>query len=340
MGALPLFYLIVFFMLMQMSHITRTVLTKAVLILTVALLTASCGNGGGNNDAGNKAKADDSLAVCVAVYPSLDALPLMLGNDWGILDSLGVAVKFQVYRSQLDAEKALAEGCVDVAMTDLFRVVWWQWQKKPVKFAFVTRRNMGVVANKALRITDVRRLDDRMIAVSRFSLDDYFCDKIESANKKGQILRPQINSVELRAKMLESGQLDAAVLGQQQVYNVAQQKFDPLKFDAGISDGFAGFAFNVNSMASKLKRKQMGKLCEAYNLSVNRIMKMPKLQDVDDNTAKALFLDSETIGRIDPKKDFMLARKAGRPFVDKAVEWLTSRCAVGQGLRGDTVVVE
>lgn len=320
---------------MRESYITRTVLA-----MLVALLSVSCSKDGrGGDDAG---KADDSLAVNVAVYPSLDALPLMLGNDWGVFDSLGVAVKIHVYRSQLDAEKALADNRVDVAMSDMFRVVWWQWQKKPVKFAFVTRRNIGIVTNKALRITDVRRLDDRMIAISRFSQDDYFCDKVDSmvSGKKGRILRPQINSVELRAKMLESGQLDAAVLGQQQVYKVARRKYEALKVNAGVPDGFAGFAFNVNSCVSRQKRNQMHKFRTAYDIAVNRICRMQDLRDVGETTAAALFLDTKTLESINPRKDFMPTKNASHLFAGKATEWLRDRNAIGEEFRGDTVVVE
>ncbi len=310
------------------------------LLLSAMLLSISCSNQGSSSN--NESKADDSLAVNVAVFPSLDALPLMLGNDWGILDSLGVSVRIHVYRSQIDAEKALADNRVDVAMSDLFRVAWWQWQKKPVKFAFVTRRKLSVVSNIALRITDVRQLDDRMIAISRFSLDDYFCDKIENIipNKKGQLLRPQINSVELRAKMLESGQFDAAVLGRQQVYKLALQNYEALKVDVDIPDGFAGFAFNVNSLVSKQKRKQMNKLRAAYNIAVSRISKMQKLHNVDEKTAAVLFVEPKMVENINPKMDFMSAKDATKSFTVKATEWLKNCNAIGAGFRGDTLVVE
>lgn len=323
------------FLVMQLPFMIRVVLT--LLVLPVIF---SCARG--NVDNNNAKTQNDTLAINVAVYPSLDALPLMLGNDWGVLDSLGVAVKIHVYRSQIDAEKALAEGKVDVAMSDLFRVGWWQWQKKPVRFAFVTRRRMNIVPNKALRITNVAQLDDRMIALARFSLDDYYCDKLEAMllKKKGQILRPQINSVELRAKMLESGQLDAAVLGQQQTYKVNQRKFAELKVATDITDGFAGFAFNTNSYAVKHKRRQMRKLYVAYNIAANKIRKMRELHDISETTKVALFLDAGTLSRIKPKEDFMLAGKNKFSFAEEAVDWLKKRGAVGESYNGDTIVVE
>ena len=153
-------------------------------------------------------------------------------------------------------------------------------------------------------------------------------------------MRPQINSVELRAKMLESGQLDAAVLGQQQTYKVNQRKFAELKVATDITDGFAGFAFNTNSYAVKHKRRQMRKLYVAYNIATNKIRKMRELHDISETTKVALFLDAGTLSRIKPKEDFMLAGKNEFSFAEEAVDWLKKRGAVGESYNGDTIVVE
>ena len=69
----------------------------------------------------------DSTVLRIAVFPALDALPLALANDWGVFDSLGVKAELVVFRSQMDAEKALADGKADAVLTDMFRVGWWQW---------------------------------------------------------------------------------------------------------------------------------------------------------------------------------------------------------------------
>ena len=300
----------------------------------------SCGNSEKNSD---KTKtADDSLAVTIGVFPSLDALPLILANDWGIMDSLGISAKFYVYRSQIDCEKALCDNKVDVAMTDLFRVAWWQWQKKPIRFAYVTRRRLSIVPNKALRMTNIDQLDDHMIALSRFSLDDYYCDKVEKLikRKKGQILRPQINSVELRLKMLKSGQVDAAILSQMQVYKAKQFKNTSLDVKLRLDDGFAGLAFNTNSMLDKYKRKQMRRLMFAYNIVVNKLVRIKKMPDIESPATKALFMDRQTTKQIRPQVDFMLMKECNYSFVEESVRWLKQHSVIGTAYTADTLLIE
>lgn len=300
----------------------------------------SCGKSEESNN--NIKTVDDSLAVTIGVFPSLDALPLILANDWGIMDSLGISAKFYVYRSQMDCEKALSDNKVDVAMTDMFRVAWWQWQKKPMRFAYVTRRQLSVVPNKALRMTNIDQLDDHMIAMSRFSLDDYYCDKVIKLIKKrkGQILTPQINSVELRLKMLKSGQVDAAILSQMQVYKAKQYKNTSLDVKLELNDGFAGIAFNTNSLTDKRKRKQMYKLMFAYNIVVNKLAKMKAMPEIDSPATKSLFLDNQTVRMINPKEDFILMKNGNYSYVEESVKWLKQHSAIGNGYMADTLLVE
>ena len=258
------------------------------------------------------------------------------------MDSLGISAKFYVYRSQMDCEKALSDNKVDVAMTDMFRVAWWQWQKKPMRFAYVTRRQLSVVPNKALRMTNIDQLDDHMIAMSRFSLDDYYCDKVIKLIKKrkGQILTPQINSVELRFKMLKSGQVDAAILSQMQVYKAKQYKNTSLDVKLELNDGFAGIAFNTNSLTDKRKRKQMYKLMFAYNIVVNKLAKMKAMPEIDSPATKSLFLDNQTVRMINPKEDFILMKNGNYSYAEESVKWLKQHSAIGNGYMADTLLVE
>lgn len=316
------------------------VFKKLLAFVAFALVLCSCG--GEEKKTARNAGANDSTTLTIAVFPSLDALPLMLANDWGVLDSLGVAANFKVYRSQMDCEKTLTENNADVALTDIFRVAWWQWQKKPVRFAFSTRREMAIVPNKALRISSINRLDDRMIAMSRFSLDDYYCDKVIKliTKRKGQILKAQINSVELRAKMLCSGQFDAAILSQMQLYKVKAAGFKPLTANTELAEGFAGFAFNMKSFATDRKRTQMLKLQRAYDIVVERLGRNATMPGIEESTRQAMFLDAPTMEKINAKRDFMKATAAKSSLITEATAWLKEIGAVGREFNSDTLVVD
>ncbi len=320
---------------------THHTMKHLLLLSALTLLMAACSSG--DKQKASETHVADSLTITVAVYPSLDALPLMAANEWGILDSMGMAVKFDIYRSQMDAEKALAAGKADAAMTDMMRTAWWQGRGKPVRFAFATRRPLYMVTNKALRITKANQLDDRMIAISRLSLDDYYCDQVvaQITNRKGQILRPQINSVELRARMLTSGQLDAAVLPQMQYYKVRRKKYKALQTKAKLPEGFAGFAYNTNTLRSTgLRGRSLRLLQKAYNTAAERLIKLKQLPDMDPGTREAIFLDSYLDTIIQPNKDFAKATPPSRQRATQAVQWIKERNAADPQYTGDTLLVD
>ena len=242
----------------------------------------------------SRAQVSDSTALRVAVFPSSDALPLLLANDWGILE-------IAVYRSQLDAEKALADGKADVVLTDKHRIEWWQRKGTPIQFAFATRRPLYIVPNKQLRITRIDQLDDRMIAGSRYSLDDDFTDQAVAKIKKrkGQILRPQINSVELRLSMLLAGQLDAAVLNTLQAAKARAAGYSPLNIAEGVAlEGAVAYR------AAESQRHRVAKLQSAYQKAVERLHRSATMPTISATTRTALYLTDGIDTLLNAKTDF------------------------------------
>lgn len=307
------------------------------LLICIAFVLVSCGNSAEQKAAEPK---NDSLQLKVGVYPVEDALPMLLARDWGVMDSLGLNVKVVVYKSQLDAEEALAAGKVDAALTDLFRTARWQWQKKPVRFAFATQRQMQVVPNKVLRINKIDQLDDRMIAVSRHSLDDYYCDQAVAliAKRKGQILRPQINDVQLRLSMLTSGQLDAVVLPSLMAAKANKAGYKTLALDIKLTESYAGFAYNTYLYNKRSEDFQ--KLESAYNIAVGRLRKSAALPDMAELTIKSMGIDTAAVREINTTKTFAFTAPPTATAISAAVAWLKNRNAVTAAYTADTLVVK
>ena len=307
------------------------------LLICIAFVLVSCGNSAEQKAAEPK---NDSLQLKVGVYPVEDALPMLLARDWGVMDSLGLNVKVVVYKSQLDAEEALAAGKIDAALTDLFRTAWWQWQKKPVRFAFATQRQLLLVPNKVLRINKIDQLDDRMIAISRHSLDDYYCDcAVELiAKRKGQILRPQINDVQLRLSMLTSGQLDAVVLPTLMAARANKAGYKSLAIDMKLTESYAGFAYNT--YIYNKRPEDMQKLESAYNIVVGRLRKSAAMPDISESTAKGMGIDSAAVKGVECAKTFAFTSAPTAAAIGTAVAWLKARGAVSANYTADTLVVK
>lgn len=321
------------------THIYNKVYSVGIVMMLLAAILFFSACGSSDKVPVKAEKVVDSLLVKVAVFPTLDALPLALANDWGVFDSLGVSVEMDVFRSQMDAEKALVDGKADVVLTDMFRVGWWQWHKKPLKFAFATHRPLYLVPNRALRVSKVEQLDDRMIAGTRNSIEDFFIDKIitQIKNRKGQILRPQINSVELRLRMLKSGQLDAVVLNAQQALKAQSADYPSLKVRHDSLTGLAGFAFNTNSL--RTKEAQLSKLSRAYDIVVAKLRSNAKMPQISDQTRQSLFLGHAIDTLLNPKLHFAATSAPDDKNKTLVAEWLRLNAATS-GYTGDTLFVQ
>ena len=66
-------------------------------------------------------KKADSLALKLAVLPTLDALPIYLAKEYHLFDTLGLDVRLSVRNAQMDCDTTLVGGHVEGMVTDLVR---------------------------------------------------------------------------------------------------------------------------------------------------------------------------------------------------------------------------
>ena len=66
-------------------------------------------------------KRQDSLALKVAVMPTLDCLPIFVAKECHLYEHFNVDVRLRRFNSQMDCDTALIGGSVEGGMTDLIR---------------------------------------------------------------------------------------------------------------------------------------------------------------------------------------------------------------------------
>lgn len=155
----------------------------------------------------------DSLALHVAVMPTTDCLPLYLAAECGIADSLGLDMRLHTYMAQMDVDTAVQAGHVTVAYSDLIRTIRLA-EKTDVKAIMKGNTNMSLLAIKSKRVNKIHQMKERMVAISRLSITDYWCDAmLDSAfMQKEDVYRPQVHDIHLRSEMVRTGLIDAAIL--------------------------------------------------------------------------------------------------------------------------------
>ena len=148
--------------------------------------------------------------------PTMNCLPVYYAERTGLADSLGLEMQVLRYQAQMDIDTAITEGYADIAYTDLIRIARLSGQGTAVKPFASLDEPLSLISLKTKRVKQVNQMKEQMIAISRLSATDYWCDRVldETHTSYDEIYRPQINDVQLRTDMLRLGLIDAAIMGE------------------------------------------------------------------------------------------------------------------------------
>ena len=114
----------------------------------------------------------------------------------------------------MDCDTALANGSSLVGFSDVVRSQRLIRKCVPLTFLSTTSLSWKLITNSRSRLTDVKALKEKMVAVTRFSGTDYLAESaIDTAKlKRDEVFRVQINDVGVRLKMLLNNELDGVML--------------------------------------------------------------------------------------------------------------------------------
>ena len=157
----------------------------------------------------------DTTVLRVAVMPAINCLPVYYAERSGLADSLGLEIELHRFQAQMDIDTAIINGHVDIAYTDLIRCIRLSKQVSITPFASCDEP-LSLISLKTKRVKKVNQMKEQMIAISRLSATDYWCDRVLDSTRTSydDIYRPQVNDVRLRAEMLRLGLIDAAMMGE------------------------------------------------------------------------------------------------------------------------------
>lgn len=277
--------------------------TLIVLVVLAGLLSmVGCGDSQKSQvlSKAEKARLDsiDKASFKVGVMPTLDCLPLFVAEDYHLFDTLGVTVHLKGYTAQMDCDTALERGRVEGSITDLVRAERLVKRGTALSYPIATNTYWQLITNRRSRISELKQLSDKMIAITRYSATDYLATlAIDSAKTKYDVYRVQINDVRIRLKMLLNNEMDAVLLTEPQATKARVGKHPVLMDSRDKNIHFGVFAFRDKALKSPERKKQMQLFLKAYNMAVDSINKngcayyselLRKYCDVDTATVKAL----------------------------------------------------
>lgn len=179
------------------------------------LMQVSCSERQGAKPSDADSTVIDTTVLRVAVMPTLSCLPVYYAEQTGLADSLGLEMEVLHFQAQMDIDTAIIYGHADVAFTDLIRVERLSKEVTLTPFASCDEP-LSLISLKTKRVKRVDQMKEQMIAISRLSATDYWCDRVLDSTRTNHddIYRPQINDVQLRAEMLRQGLIDAAMMSE------------------------------------------------------------------------------------------------------------------------------
>ncbi len=216
----------------------------------------------------------DREALKVGVMPTLDCLPVLVAKNQRLFDTLGVDVRLRYYTAQMDCDTALARKRVEGSVTDLVRARWLQQKGTALVYPIATQAYWQLITNKRARISELKQLSDKMIAITRFSATDYLANlAIDSVRPKYDVYRVQINDVGIRLKMMLNNEMDAALLPEPQATAARLAGHRSLMDSREKNLRLGVFAFRKEIYGDKRRKEQVALFLKAYNMAVDSINK-------------------------------------------------------------------
>jgi NitT/TauT family transport system substrate-binding protein len=253
---------------------------KLISIIVAVLLIASCGQSYEESkrlsrEQRREAMRKDSAALKIAVLPTLDCLPLYVAHHYELFDTLNGGVRLKLYHAQMDCDTAIQRGRVEGFVTDLVRAMRIDQQGVKMRYVAATNAYWQLVTNRNARIKQLKQLDDKMVAMTRFSATDMLTDMARDTVKlpAERVYKVQINDLNVRMQMLLNNEIDALWFTEPQA-TMARIMKNPVVMDSrDVKLQLGVMAFRDKEMQRKERAKQLSLLIKAYNQACDSINK-------------------------------------------------------------------
>ena len=279
-----------------------------VLLFALFLLVVACGRSYEEQRRMSRAERyrlfrEDSLALKIAVMPTLDCLPLYLMKDHQLYDTAQLDLRLKFFTAQMDCDTALLNRRVEGSISDLVRTE--RMKKRGLQLDYLTGTNTywQLYSNRKARLKHLNQLGDKMIAMTRFSATDYLTDlTLDTVKTRARVYRVQFNNVFIRLDMLLNNEIDALWLTEPQATKARILDNPMLRDSRDFKLSLGVLALRHAGVADKRRKMQLNAFAKAYNAACDSI-NQNGLQHYADLLRKYCKADDKTITAL-PKLRF------------------------------------
>ncbi len=301
-----------------------------MIFIVTALLVIGCGQSYEETKRLTRAQRlklwrEDSAALKIAVMPTLDCLPIFIAKDHQMFDT-AVDIRLKHFNAQMDCDTALIRGRVEGIVSDLVRTERIIKQGIPLRYVAATNAYWLLISNRQLRMSNLKHLNDRMLAMTRYSATDMLGDiAVDSAKlKPEQVFRIQVNDVNIRLKMLENNEMDALLMTEPQVTQALLGKHKVLLDTRQMDMQMGVLAFREKELNDKNRMRQMDAFLKGYNEACDSINHYG-VRHYSDVIKKNYKLSEQALKQLPDSLKFEHAVAPRQKDVEKARQWLARK---------------
>jgi len=266
--------------LLGLHYLCTLIMKKIFYVIISLVLLSACGQSYEetkrlNRQQRREAMRKDSAALKIAVMPTLDCLPMYVAEYEQLYDTLNGGVRLKPFKAHIDCDTAIMRQRVEGTVSDLVRALRMEKRGTSLRYVAVTNGSWQLITNRNSRIHQLKQLDDKMIAMTRFSVTDMLSDMIVDSVKlrDEHVFRVQINDLDVRMQMLQNNEMDALFFSEPQA-TMARMAKNPVVLDTRKMDLQMGvLVFREKEMRRPERHKQLDLFVKAYNAACDSINK-------------------------------------------------------------------
>ena len=265
----------------------------------------------------------DSAALKIAVMPTLDCLPLFVADDYQLFSQNGADVRLKFFTAQMDCDTAVLRGRVEGFVTDLVRAERMQKLGLPLVYETSTNAYWQLYANRMARIKKLPQLDDKMLAMTRYSATDLMADFVVDSAKLNseRVFKIQVNDVHIRLKMLVGNEIDAVLLTEPQATQARLGRHSLLLDSRKVPMQMGVIAFSEAAVKDSARQRQLEVFRKSYNQACDSLARhgIGKYRDL---VVKYCLMPESQVDSLPGDIKFHHTAKPAEADIERARKWL------------------
>lgn len=289
-------------------------------------------------------RKQDSLALHVAVYPCQSCMPLYYAEATGMLKALDEDIRLLHLSTMEDCDTALTHHRAEVATSDIARLLCMEKDGFKTTAIAELQSPMQLITAKGKRITAVKQLKERLVAMDRHSYTDYLTDEMLQGTGIDQldVFRTQFNNHMLRCEMLTNILVDGALLDEPYATLAIAQGGKSIWKSKEKEQGWMVLATTPKTMNDKRIAKQIEVLRQVYDKAAEALNTQPDAAAMDSLLKQRYELPIQAVDTMASLKacQYHKLNKVKMQTIEQAKNWLTTRGWIDASLSTESIAAQ